>query len=107
MAFSPDGKLLASASGPNSEQDRAGEVKVWDVAGKRELATLRRSKKGYKGNVQAVAFSPDGEFLAAGYGDQRRQGECLTVVAFQSRQKRLLEDRIEIRPGLIFTDARF
>src|SRR5262249_21279829 len=56
IAFSPDGKLLATAS-----CDQA--ARLWDVATGRERVTL----KGYKRNeVCAVAFSPDGKTFAEG-----------------------------------------
>src|SRR5205085_2068485 len=46
VAFSPDGKTVASGSGYT--------VKLWDVAARRELATLR----GQTEVVRALAFSP-------------------------------------------------
>ncbi len=54
VAFSPDGQLLAVASG----------IGVWlyDVATLRELVLLT----GHTGRVEAVAFSPDGTMLASG-----------------------------------------
>jgi WD40 repeat protein len=43
LQFSPDGKLLASG-------DKAGVVKLWDVAGREEIATLPRSQVGKQGD---------------------------------------------------------
>ncbi|HEV3143205.1 MAG TPA: WD40 repeat domain-containing protein [Gemmataceae bacterium] len=58
VAFSPDGKLLVSAS---------GEVKVWDVAAGKEAAL----KLQHIESIFSFAFSPDGKRLAAGYYDNK------------------------------------
>jgi WD40 repeat protein len=58
VAYSPDGKTLASGSYDKS-------IKLWDVATGRELATL----KGNTDAVCSVAYSPNGKTLAAGSGD--------------------------------------
>lgn len=58
VAFSPDGKLLASGGHDNL-------VKLWDVAAAREHATL----EGHETVVTCVAFSPDGKTLASGSSD--------------------------------------
>ncbi|MGW3208658.1 nSTAND1 domain-containing NTPase [Streptomyces sp. NPDC001135] len=59
VAFSPDGKTLASASGDST-------VRLHDVASGSLLATLT----GHEGPVGAVAFSPDGKTLATGSDDK-------------------------------------
>lgn len=57
-AFSPNGKLLATATGDpkgKAEGDSAGEVIVWDVATGQDVATVsdRTDDVGY---VNAIAF---------------------------------------------------
>lgn len=59
LAFSPDGRTLVTGS-----QDRA---QFWDAATLRKLGgDLTRAGKAPFWDFQAVAFSPDGRFLAGG-----------------------------------------
>lgn len=62
LAFSPDGTVLASASG---EIGRFGDGKLWDVANAQLLADLA----GQTGSLHALAFTPDGRTLLAGGWD--------------------------------------
>jgi WD40 repeat protein len=59
VAFSPDGKTLASGSADHT-------IKLWEVATGKEQATL----KGHTRVVTSVAFSPDGKTLASGSTDK-------------------------------------
>ncbi len=59
VAFSPDGKRLASAS-----KDKT--VRVWDLATGHVALTLKR----HTDDVWSVAFSPDGKRLASASWDQ-------------------------------------
>jgi WD40 repeat protein len=58
LAFSPDGKTLATGHGPLGA---VGWVKLWDVPTGNVKATL----EGHTSIVLAVAFSPDGGTLAS------------------------------------------
>src|SRR5262249_32135359 len=60
VAFSPDGKTLASG-------DKGGTIKLWTVADGKELATL----KGHTSAIQCLAFSVDSEVLASGSADKK------------------------------------
>jgi WD40 repeat protein/serine/threonine protein kinase len=68
VAFSPDGKRLATASGrwqgrPKGWDGVPGDVKVWDTQTGQELLSL----KGFAGPYPTLAFSPDGKRLASNH----------------------------------------
>ena len=62
VAFSPDGKIIASAS---ENSDSQGVIVLWDVETKAVLRTL----EGHSKAVWSVAFSPDGKLLVSGSED--------------------------------------
>ncbi|MDM8560393.1 WD40 repeat domain-containing protein [Candidatus Parabeggiatoa sp. HSG14] len=64
IAFSPNGRILASAS-----EDRT--IKLLNVSTGEELRTLKKSwwQKGHFAPVRTIAFSPDGRILASGSDD--------------------------------------
>jgi len=59
VAYSPDGKLLATGGGDQL-------IKIWNAETGQELATLA----GHQGDVWSLAFSPDGRTLASGSRDR-------------------------------------
>ena len=58
VAFSRDGKLLASAGTDNT-------IKIWDVAARTELRTLT----GHTASIESIDFTPDGRLLASASED--------------------------------------
>lgn len=89
LAFSLDGKLLASGS--NGAGD--GALKIWDVSTGRELKILDDERQW----VLSLAFSPNGLFLAAG-------GQGVRILNVQSGlQIRQLEDAKDTVASVAFS----
>lgn len=59
VAFSPNGKFVASGSKDNT-------VKLWDVESGKPIWTFQ----GHKDEVWSINFSPDGNYIASGSADK-------------------------------------
>ncbi len=80
LAFSPDGKTIASAGGGTGgrrEDPAKGEVKLWDVSTGKALRTIAVEKQ----IVFHATFSPDGKLLATASGS----GKAVPVVPGEIR----------------------
>ncbi len=65
VAFSPDGRFLASGSGVWDAARKCytgGEIRLWDPASGAPLGRM----EGHASSVLSLAFSPDSRFLASG-----------------------------------------
>ena len=74
LAYSPDGKLIASGS--------FQEVVLWDA----QTGTLKQKLTGFADRVVALAFSGDSKLLATGGGPPSEDGEVMVFEAASGKQ---------------------
>jgi len=78
VAFSPDGRFLASGG--------SGGIVLWDVATRKSIG----SPMIHSGGVTSVAFSPDGTVVASGSG-----GTAGTVILWSVKTQQPIEPPLE------------
>ncbi len=69
VAFSPDGQFLASGGGFWDDEHNTftgGGIKIWRIKDRKLIMTLMEPIDV----VDAISFSPNGQFLASGHGDK-------------------------------------
>jgi WD40 repeat protein/serine/threonine protein kinase len=68
VAYSPDGRMIATGSGNWQKPEILGRITLWDAADWAVIRTL----EAHAGMVLSVAFSPDGTRLATAGGEYNK-----------------------------------
>ena len=95
LAFSPDGKVLASSSG-FVESD----IRLWEVASGKEIARL----EGHRAWVSSLVFWPDGKTLASASGDQTIRLWDLTDLSNVPPSRVLQGHKLEVYRLVLMSD---
>ncbi len=65
MAFSPDGKILATGIATGKKLGPEVSIRLWEVPARRDICRVPAHRRG----ISALAFSPDGRRLLSASAD--------------------------------------
>jgi hypothetical protein len=99
VAFSADGKFLATGSGGHGDDEVPPIIRIWDLTTGKTVRKL----EGHKGWFNCLAFAPDGKTLAS---VSSAKGVCLWDVEGGRLRRTLPEDRGWINTVAFSTDGR-
>ncbi len=95
VAFSPDGKLLATGGG--SLDTKLARLNTWDVQSRR----LLRNLEGHTSSISSLAFSPDGKLLVSGSYNKDRTARLWDVAT--GKEKRILSRHDDLVTCVMFS----
>ena len=101
VAFSPDITILAIGSRtPMSTFGLAkGSIVLWEVSTRKRLVEVPLTVT--EGNVESVAFGPDGKTLAVGYASTLPNRNCGVLLWDVTTRSRLVNDPLPMEEGYV------
>ena len=101
VIFSRDGRLLASL-GTKGGAPGNGEVKIWDLAGRREIRSSKMAS-----HVYTFAFSPDGRMVATSAGEVQVADVLTKKVIWKTAKDHTMTDVAFSPDGKLLAAASF